>query len=528
MIIPVRNVAAIGLVPDMPFEQLPLNAWTSGKNVRFKEGAVEKFTGHSEVYATPTWAPYWLMPVGIGSSYFWLYAGQTKAGATDGAAHADITRAAGDYATDLSIGWTGTVVEGIAFLTNGVDTPQMWNTPALATKLANLTNWPPNTVCRALRNLKSYIVAFDITKTVTRYPTMIKWSDRCPTGGVPISWDETDETKDAGEWTLPSDGGYLVDAFPLRDDLAVYKEGETWKMQFAGGIDVFRFIRAFSSFGMFSRRSAIEFFNGKHLVFAGDDVVLHDLQQAQSLMNDRAKSMLRGILDPSAVTKSFVALDYIAKEVWICVPETGFSLPNKALVWNWLYNTWGVRDLPNAAFIASGIVNPISPSELWSGAVGPWSTDSVSWGDRTYSPNERKMLMAVPGETKLHLLDTTNQFNAVNMTSYVEKRDIGWPLKADSPPDFTTRKLLRGLWPRISGTQGGVLNIFFGVRDQADDNNPISWAPPVQYTIGSSKYVDALGLNIEGRLHSVRFESTGDINWRLHDYDADVVPTGQY
>lgn len=524
--IPVDQVGSVGIINDLPPSEIPLNAWTGGRNVRFLNGAVEKFSGHVEVYATPTWAPYWLLPVASGSSYFWLYAGTAKVGATDGATHADITRAAGgDYTTDLNIGWTGTVIEGVPVINNGADVPQMW-TPGLGNDLTALTAWDTNHRCRSMRSLKRYLVALDITKSGTRYPNMIKWSHEAPSNGVPIDWDETDETIDAGEWTLSAEGGFLVDAIPLRDDLMLYKESQTWLMQYVGGIDVFRFIRKFSEMGMLSRKCAVEFFSGKQILFTGEDVVLHDGQQAQSLISKRFISAIVGTIDSTYYQRSFVALNYPKREVWVCFPETGNSLCTKALVWNWIENTWSVRDLPNTAFIASGVVNPIGVEEVWSGAIGTWATDTDAWGDRTYDPSQRKMLIAAPDVTKLYSPDITQQFDGSNVTSYVEKTNAGWPLKADRPPDFTTEKLVRGIWPRIRGTSGGVVNVYLGSQQRID--GPITWSTAFPFVIGTTEYCDFIGGCDAAKLHALRFESTSNIQWKLDGYDVDVVPTGSH
>jgi len=522
--IPITEVGQIGLVVDQPYDRLPLNAWTAARNIRFRDGAAEKMLGHSESYASPSIAPYWLLPVNTGATQFWLYGGLLKVGATDGSNHADITRVSGgDYATDLDIGWTGTVMNGIPVISNGVDAPQMWNTPALATALAALSNWPASTTCRSMRSLKRYLVAMDVTKSGTRYPFMVKWSSQAPAGGLPASWDETDPTVEAAEYELPAGGGFVVDAHPLRDSLIIYKEYETWLMQFVGGIDVFRFARIFSSFGAFTRRCAVEFFSGKQLVFTGDDVVLHDSQQSRSILDSRARALIRGAVDATYYRRSFVALNAADREVWVCYPEPGNTLPNRALVWNWTTDTIGLRDLPNTPHIESGIVDPIEATETWAGAVGDWDSDAASWGDRSFSPGQRAMLMADPMNTKLQLLNSTNLFDGANMLCSLERSNLGFPLKVDRPPDFTTIKQLRGIWPRISGDTGGIVNVSVG--SQQVPHGPIDWKPARPYTIGTTDFIDFIST---GRLHAVKFESSGDARWKLHDYDVDVKAVGRY
>lgn len=523
---PVNNVGSIGIIQDLPPQELPFNAWTDGRNVRFKDGAVEKFSGHAEVYATPNVAPYFLFPIASPTAYFWVYAGLAKVGTTDGSTHADITRAAGgDYTTDANIGWTGTVFEGFLVINNAADVPQMW-TPSLANDLTALTAWDATWRARSLKSLKRYLVALDITKGATRHPYMIKWSHQAPSNSVPTSWDAADPTVDAGEWNLSSEGGFLLDSIPLRDDLIVYKETQTWLMQYVGGIDIFRFTKKFSEMGMLSRRCAVEFFSGKHFVFTGDDAVLHDGQQAVSLLNDKLRRSMLSRIDSSFFSRSFVVANYAAKECWACFPEVGQTLPNKALVWNWEKNLIGFRDLPGTPHIAAGVVNPVPSTETWSGAVGTWETDTASWGDRSYDPSQRKLLIAAPNVTKLYTPDNTQQFDGVDITSFVERKGLGFPLKKDAPPDYETMKLMRGLWPRISGTQGGVINVYVGVQEKVD--GPITYDTPFPFVIGTSEYVDSLGTLPSSRLHALKFESTTNIQWRLEGYEADVVKDGSY
>jgi hypothetical protein len=48
--IPNLNLGDIGIVSDLDPHLIPVNAWSEGKNVRFKDNAVEKFSGHTSVF----------------------------------------------------------------------------------------------------------------------------------------------------------------------------------------------------------------------------------------------------------------------------------------------------------------------------------------------------------------------------------------------------------------------------------------------------------------------------------------------
>jgi len=518
VIIPVNDLGQIGLVTDLPYAKVPLNAWSRVQNMRFREGAAEKMKGESEVYASPICAPYWL----LASSGFWLYAGLTQVGATDGSTHADISRTSGGaYTADAADSWTGTVIEGIPVIANPVDVPQMWNTPALATPLTALSNWPSTVRCKALRRFKRYLVALDITKSGTRYPTMVKWSHEAAVGAVPSSWDETDPTVDAAEYTCNSEGGELMDLVMMRDTGIIYSKYWTHRMDFVGGIDIFRINTLFNSVGAINHRCAIEFFTGKQIVFTGDDLVIHDGVTAKSLLDNRCKRLLRGTVDSAKYRQAYVAANYISKEVWCAYTETGYSHPNKAIVWSWISDTCSVRELPGADFILSGTVTP--GDDLWSSSGTSWESDTGVWSDGSTAPNERRMLIASGLNTKLYTPEASNQFDQTSMTAFAERQDIGYPLKVQGPPDFTTEKFFRGLYPHITGTDGGVVNVYLGTQDKIGGS--ITWQTAVPFTIGTSDFIDPMAT---GRMFALRFESTGDIEWKISGYDADVVPVGKF
>lgn len=533
MIIPVPEAGKIGVVTDRPLTELPLNAWTDCQNVRFREGCAEKFLGEQAVLGSPLWPPHWLLNTSQAGLSLWLYLATTKAGATDGTTHADATRASGNYTANPLIGWTGTVIEGVPVVNNGVDIPQMWNKPALSQKLADLTAWPSNLRCNTLTGLKRYLVALDCFKSGVRYPTMIKWSHQAPTGDVPVSWDETDDSLDAGEYTLPGEAGFIVDGVTLRDHLILYREFQTWAMHYVAGLEIFRFNKLFDNIGALSRRCALEFFSGKHLVFTGDDVILHDGNQASSLLSRRARRLISGKVDPTNYGRSFVVADNLASEVWVAFPENGQEFCTKALVWNWLEDTWGERDLPAAGHIANGIVSAAAVGETWDSAVGDWDSDSQPWGDRASDPTKRQMLMAVPGDAgtsatwRLISPGFSNQFQGVNMTSYVEKRSIGFPTArtkaGEFPPDYQSVKQVLGIWPRVDGTLGGKLKVHLGLQDRI--GGPVDWQQPEEFEIGSTEFCDFSGVPAS-KLHALKIESDSDIEWRLAGYDAEVIYRG--
>jgi Flp pilus assembly protein TadG len=503
---------------------LPPQAWSDGNNVRFREGRAERVQGYVRAYDPPSIAPYHVLFVQVPSGPYWAYAGLTAIYATDGTSNADVSRTSGGaYAATADSNWTGGVLGEVPVLNNGVDDPQFWASPSLGTDFALLTNWPANTKCKALRPFQQYLVALDVTKSGTRYPQMVKWSHPADPGSVPSSWDPTDPTKDAGEYELKETSDYCVDCLPLRDTNIIYKEYSTWGMRPVGGVFVFRFYNIFNSIGMMSRRCGVEYFSGKHFVLGFDDLVIHDGQQAQSLLTQRWRRAFFSDMDTAKYVRNFVVADPANKEVWACYVPNGGTFPSKALVWKYDEDRLSIRDIPLVAHAAVGVVD-ISGSlgGAWSADSAAWSSDITTWDETSFNPAQRNLLLAVPGSTRLFRAPTGLQADGSNYTAFVERTGIGIPLKADGPPDYSVVKSLTRLWPRVTGDAGGVINVYVGGQDSPE--GVVEWQGPYSYIIGTTDHIDAL---VTARLHAVRFESTAAFSWSLHGYDLEVAYRGR-
>src|SRR5882672_3565656 len=224
--LPLDGVGKIGIVMDVePHELNPLG-WSDGKNIRFRDGKIIRGTAAQQVLGTPLGVPYWLKAIFTNTDAFWMYSSLTKMYVSDGATHAEITRTSGgDYTVNDRRLWNGGILTNIPIITNGNDVPQMWLAPGLGTDLANLSNWPSGDRVNVIKPYKSFLVGATLTRGGVLYPNVIKWSHPAAPGAVPVSWDETDPTKLAGEVEIV-DGvqGQIRDAFELRDILVIYKD----------------------------------------------------------------------------------------------------------------------------------------------------------------------------------------------------------------------------------------------------------------------------------------------------------------
>jgi hypothetical protein len=526
MIVPFNSPGGQGLNFDLPPHELSLGIWSAGRNVRFVGGSIERTKGSAEV-STPSVAPYFSMFQRTESYNYWVYAGLAKVYCYDGTSHTNITRQTlgtdVDYTASASTPWNGGVFGGLMILNNGVDDPQYWSPPSAATKLMALPNWPASTKARVVKPYKNYLVALDVTKSSTRYPHLVKWSHSAEPGSVPDSWDPTDTAKDAGEYPLGETLDPVVDQFPQRDTNVVYKNNSTWGMAYVGGVEVFRFYRMFSQFGALAQDCVAVLPDGSHVVYTGDDLLLHDGQTVKSLITDRAVKALVATVDSTNYARSFVYYLPLQREVWACIPTGGATLPNFALIWRPYNNTLGVRDLPNVSHIGFGFVTAAGAVDVWEGDTQPWEGDSSVWGQTNANPAFQQGLMSIPGTTQWAKVDVGATELGTAYESYIERLGLGIPVREPTPPDFTSLKLMKRVWPRVEGTTGDLMEVMCGSQDTI--NGPVTWKQTRQFRIGQDRHVD---FSVTGRLLALRFRSTSAFLWKCHGFDYEVEESGKY
>jgi hypothetical protein len=520
----INDVGSIGLISDKPPHSLPVNAWSEGQNVRMYEGGVEKVTGHRSAIGTPTVAPYFLLPVKSGSDALWVYCGNNGIYATAGGAggtHKNITRSSGAYTASSSEQvWTGLVFGGVPILNNGSDVPQMWSPVNFSSPqlLQDLSNWPTGLQCKAISGFKQFMIAMDVSKTsggtTTDYPRMIKWSDQAGFNSVPASWDETVASGDAGEYELSDSQGNILMGKQLRDSFLIYKTDSIWGMNYIGSPYIFRFYEVSKQYGALSRHSVVEV-EGGHVVLANGDLLLCDGQSVKSLMTQRMRRYLFDSIDPDNYGNSFLSLNQPKNEIWICYPTTGEYWPNRAVVWNYKENTFGVRDLPvGTTYATNGVVNP-SDSLTWS-TTDTWDDGDDPWDSRVYNPSQTRLMMANKTSTKLFLADTTNQFDSVNATSFIERTGLHF----DKPNII---KLVTRVSLNFEKFGSGTVEVLVGSHNSPE--GAVTWSTPttVDPTSSADSKVDVL---VSGKYLAIKIQSSSDVGWKLHSYDMAITEMG--
>lgn len=512
-IVRVPQIGAVGVVKDLSQHELANNAWSDAKNIRFLDGAVQQFYGHDEVYSSPSFAPQHVLPCNVAGSRYWVYttAAKTYAVTNSGGVttHTDITHVT--PRTGVANQWTSTLLSGIPVVNAGDTTtaPMYWDLN-LAHKFMDLANWPANTYCKSIRSFKNYLIALNVTKSAQNYPFMVKWSHPADPGSVPVSWDQTDPTKDAGETDLAESYDPIIDGLQLRDSFIIYKESSVWRMNYTGGAYVFSFTKVLGISGAMNRNCIAEI-DGFHVVLTGSDVIVHDGMTATSVLDKATRRWLFQNIDINNAGLCFVFKNPFFNEVFICYPSIGSTSCDKAMVWNYKDKTVTFREMPNVNHAAFGPVDN-SVSSQWNQDSSPWSSDLGLWDGPDLVPSTARTILA-SANTKLYMMDSSAAFDGGIPSAYLERRGLSF----GAPENI---KLVRGIRPRISGNTGDTVLVKVG--SQSDP-----WQDPVYttmtHTIGATVSNDCY---VSGRYISIRFETGTAYQWRLDSYDVDVTDGG--
>lgn len=529
--IPLTQLANKGINKDIDAHNLPMDTWSDGSNVRMIDGAVESSSGHLSVYnsSPPAEPAHFTIPVTTTSSYIWVAATLDHVYKQVGDVWTDITRASGVYTGTADDRWTGGMFGGLLVLNNGVDAPQIWN--GAAANLLTLdwetgvSTWLSKTYsCKAMRPYKSFLVALDLDYNGTRHPQRVQWSNITAAGAHPSSWDDTDDTVEAGYTDLIKGGGYVVDCLELGGTNIIYRAESTHTMDYnPNSSNIMDFDRLPFDRGIMGRGCAAEFLD-MHAVFTRDGIIAHDGRTIKHyITNQRMRKWIAGKIDPDTFERSFIVPQYKEDEIWFCFPEQGASFATIVIIWNYHNDTLVIKDLPSATHISHGAVDP-NVDDSWA-VTGTWEDQGeADWDKVLYKPMQNNLLMATNESTlKLYQMDETFQNDGANQTCWIERLSLPLSVTKDGQPvlDPTNTKNIGRLWPIMTGTEGGEIQFKIGSQETPAD--PVTWSETKTFTIGADRYLD---FSIDYNYLSIQILSSSNIKWRLTDLIADIVDTG--
>ena len=414
--------------------------------------------------------------------------------------------------------WTATNLNGIVVATNGFDTPQMWplsgGSPALGTPFKELNNWPSGNKCKVIRSFRTFLVGLNWERT-NEEPRLVKWSTEASYGQAPVTWSESDNTLDAGEYQLADTAGDIVDGLPLGDSFLIYKTDAIYVMNYVGTPYIFSFKLLSPTIGCLSKNSIAEY-EGGHFFIGNSDFYICNGQQVTPLLPERLR---RAVFDELNATddqylKCFVAADYVRNEMLACYPSGSSTVCDKAVIWNWKTNTFSLRDLPATSHINSGIVE-ITTGLTWATISGSWNVGSGAWGSTNYDNVAEHLVFADVTNTKIYRDDEGNTEDGTNMTSYIQRS--GYDMN-----DPSSVKFVSAVYPQVSVSGDNSVDVYVG--HQMSTEQGITWEGPTSFNPNTQTKVSC---RVTGKYFGVKIESSGDFDWKLHGLAFEVQPRGK-
>jgi hypothetical protein len=244
-LIHVRDIAKYGVLCDPDPYNLPDTAWSFGLNVRFRNGKITSGPVFRNAFTLGTASPRYSVAASPSSGLDLLFTGYLngklyKFNGTE----TDYTLT-GYTPSSAEAAWSHTQLANILYVNRSDRAP--WYLRSSDTTFQNLgvaaggaTTWDSTYTCQVLRTCGGALVALNVTKGATNFPTMVKTSSIPQSGVIPSSWDVATPSTLASENILSEMKG-IVDACSLGPQLVIYGLNEAWMMTADSSLQVYNY-----------------------------------------------------------------------------------------------------------------------------------------------------------------------------------------------------------------------------------------------------------------------------------------------
>jgi len=508
-----------GINVDLPPSEVGNEFYTTANNMHFRDGFASRTLGEVQVYPNLLSNLRNIINLQVAGINYWVYTGENTITAVTGSTHSDITPIGGLTTRDDPNTYTTSLLNGILTWNNGDDPPQFWD-GVTGNPMTELPGWIAGDRAEAIRPFKFHLFALDLTEsTAGQLPMNLKWSSAAAPGNIPTQWLPAADN-DAGDTQLSDTPGAIIDAAPLRGAFIIYKQQSTYICDFIGGQFVFSFRKLFVTSGVLSRNCITEY-NGRHFVLTDDDIVVHDGNQVQSLLDKRARRAVFSGLDQANFQSSFVVNYEKRKELWFCLPSAGNFFADTAIIYNLQEDAWSRRDLVETAHGAIGIVSDTTVDESWNADPDPWDGDLTRWDEQLFNASELSLVLAstnetTPTDSKMLEVDIGPDFDGVPVNGLLQKLEMHF----DEPARL---KLVKRCYPKVNANPGTEITFRIGGSDII--GGPITWSAPTVWTQGVSERLD---LFAQGHYISFEASSTGAQPWELIGFDLELELRGYH
>lgn len=357
-VVPLRDIGNLGVLTDIDPYDLPAAAFSFAKNVRIESnkiergsvfrtvGALQKNPRHLFGFSDKNTNPQLVTVNDDGSVWQWSPSG-----------HTSVTPPS--YTAAVSgLPVTSCAINNIIFINRPDRSP--WyrskdGTGQFQPLPEGAGKWTTGVTAQTIASIKGVLVALNLTKSGSKYPNNVLWSDFVPLDNPPV-WDTTLATfpsSSAGENTLAEMTDPITAALALKDRLMIYSRDETWYMDYVGGNDMFKFDRQFDK-GIIGTNCVVEA-GGIHYVLGTNDIWAHDGVTQKSMAQDQVRrfifeGMRKSAQDSFFVThnseQSEVIFCYVSDDKYVRFPSSSGTGCNRAAIYNYASQKWYFADLP--------------------------------------------------------------------------------------------------------------------------------------------------------------------------------------
>lgn len=539
----IRNIAKYGVMCDPDPYDLPDTAWSFGVNVRFRNGKVSSGPVFRNVLHLGTASPRFSVAASPVSGLDLLFTGYLngKLYKYSSGSETDFTLS-GYTPSSVEATWTTTSLANIVYVNRSDRAP--WYLRPSDSTFQNLgvasggpTTWDNSYACQLLRTCGGALVALNVTKGATNFPTMVKTSSIPLSGVVPTSWDISTANTLATENILSELKGSITDACNLGPQLVIYGLQEAWIMTADQSIQVYNYRKLPFQKGALNANCSFEL-DGKHFVFGVDDIWEHDGNTEVSIVDEKNRDFIFSTINISKRNRCFILHNPQLKELSFCYisGDKGVSFLgapdgcNRAYVYNYVDKTGVFDDLP---LVYSASVANLSVSQTYAAATATYATAGGSYLDQE---DGFKRTPVFVGDSSVTYSLTTSMyaqdlFGTGSTVSFPVDTNATKPrylerfgIDLDSlNEDLRGYKVLASIYPQGRfGPGAQPLMIACGSSDFSNVDPVFSSYQPFD---GSTNY--KLDFNTAGRFLAMKLQYADYTEMSLSGFDIDLFSSGQ-
>jgi hypothetical protein len=530
----VRNYGKYGIVTDIDAYDLPPQAFSFGVNARFRNNRITRAPVFRTARALTLTAPRYVLGSNPTSGLDNLYIG-TLSGRlfkTTPSAETDYS-VTGYVDSDAEGQWSHVHLADVLYVNREDRVP--WSLRTVDSEFQELDNWDATWRAKLLRTCSGALVALNVTKGSTNYPTMVKTSSFPTSGAVPTSWDETSPSTNAYENIIAEMEGPIVDAQSLGEALIIYGRRQAFVMQFVGGADLFAIDPLPFAQGAINANCAVEI-NGQHYVFGVDDIYTHDGVSKTSICEGQTRDFIFRAINLTKSDKCFVYHNRALKELHFCYVSgdrgIGFDTVdacNRSAVYDLVSKTWTFDDLPAVYAAARAALDSSltydAATQTYESIGGSYQDLDDSFKKATVFVGDTDATLGLTAELYAHDLygaGSTVPFE-VNTTAtkglYLEREGIDFD---EMDEDLRGYKVIHSIYPQARVDEDAEpLEFSWGACDFIDDD--VVWSDYDSY--GGTNY--KLDFETAGRFIALRIRFDDYKSMTLLGFDLEYGQTAQ-